>query len=98
MRHLGVQHLIASCLNDACRHQGPIDVSQYPADTEVPSFASKVVCAKCGARGRYIDVRPNWKEQRPQAEPDRQAVALTDRLSNTSMPIVGCECRNRKLH
>ena len=25
--------------------------------------ASKVVCAKCGARGRHIDVRPNWKEQ-----------------------------------
>jgi hypothetical protein len=29
----------------------------------VPSFASKAVCAKCGARGRRIDVRPNWKEQ-----------------------------------
>jgi hypothetical protein len=61
MRHLGVQHLIASCLNDACRHQGIIDVSKYPDDTEVPSFAAKVVCAKCGARGRHIDVRPNWK-------------------------------------
>jgi len=23
----------------------------------------KAVCAKCGARGRHIDVRPNWKEQ-----------------------------------
>jgi hypothetical protein len=21
------------------------------------------VCAKCGARGRRIDVRPNWKEK-----------------------------------
>jgi hypothetical protein len=40
-----------------------IDVSNYPADTEVPSFASKAVCAKCGARGRHIDVRLNWKEQ-----------------------------------
>jgi hypothetical protein len=38
-------------------------VSNYPADTEVPSFARKVVCAKCSARGRHIDVRPNWKEQ-----------------------------------
>jgi len=55
--------LVATCLNDACRHQGLIDVSKYPDDTEVPSFASKVVCAKCGARGRHIDVRPNWKEQ-----------------------------------
>ena len=63
MRHLGVHHLIATCLRDACRHQGLIDVSGYPADTEVPNFASKVVCAKCGASGRHIDVRPNWKER-----------------------------------
>jgi hypothetical protein len=40
-------------------------VSKYPDDTAVPWFASKVVCAKCGARGRHIDVRPNWKEQPP---------------------------------
>jgi hypothetical protein len=65
MRDLGVQRLVATCLSDACRHQGLIDVSAYPADTEVPSFANKVVCAKCGARGRHIDVRPNWKEQPP---------------------------------
>jgi hypothetical protein len=65
MRELGVQRLVASCLNDACRHQGLIDVSQYPADTEVQSFASKVVCAKCGSRGRHINVRLNWKEQPP---------------------------------
>jgi hypothetical protein len=47
MRVLGVQRLVASYLNDACRHQGLIDVSNYPADTEVRSFASKVACAKC---------------------------------------------------
>jgi hypothetical protein len=64
MRHLGVQRLLASCLNDACRHQGLIDVSKFADDLEVPWFANKVVCAKCGARGRHIDVRPNWKEQR----------------------------------
>jgi hypothetical protein len=29
----------------------------------MPSFASKVVCNKCGARGRHIEVRPNWKKQ-----------------------------------
>jgi hypothetical protein len=61
MRQLGVHHLIATCLSDACRHQGLIDVSNYPDDTEVPSFASWVV----GARSRHIDVRPNWKEQPP---------------------------------
>jgi hypothetical protein len=36
MRELGVQRLIASCLNDACRHSALIDVSSYPAETEVP--------------------------------------------------------------
>jgi hypothetical protein len=45
------------------RHQGLIDVSKYADDIEVLSFAAKVVCAKCGARGRHIDVRTNWKEQ-----------------------------------
>ena len=38
MRELGVRNLIASCLNDACRHTALIDVSNYPAETEVPSF------------------------------------------------------------
>jgi hypothetical protein len=36
MRDLNVQNLIAFCLNDACRHQALIDVSSYPAETEVP--------------------------------------------------------------
>jgi hypothetical protein len=63
MRKLGVQRLVAYCLNPSCRPEGLIDVSKFADDTEVPSFASKVVCAKCGARGRHIDVRPNWKEQ-----------------------------------
>jgi hypothetical protein len=63
MRDLGVQRLIASCLDDGCRRAALIDVSNYPAETEVPYFRSKVVCAKCGSRGNKIDVRPNWKEQ-----------------------------------
>jgi hypothetical protein len=41
---------IASCLKPACRREGLIDVSTYPEETEVPSFAKKVVCTKCGAR------------------------------------------------
>jgi hypothetical protein len=32
----GVHHLIAYCLNDACRHQTMIDVSRYPRDPPVP--------------------------------------------------------------
>jgi hypothetical protein len=63
MRKLGVHRLVATCLNGACRHQGLIDVSKFAHDVEMPFFAAKVVCAKCGARGRHIDMRPNWKEQ-----------------------------------
>src|SRR5882724_3311649 len=37
MRELGVQRLIASCLNDACRHVALIDVWSYPAETEIPA-------------------------------------------------------------
>jgi hypothetical protein len=37
MREQGVHHLIAYCLSDTCRHSALIDVSSYPADTEVPS-------------------------------------------------------------
>ena len=29
MRAFGVQRLVAYCLNDACRHQGLIDVSNF---------------------------------------------------------------------
>jgi hypothetical protein len=49
----------------SCRHTALIDVSSYPADTPVPWFAGKVVCAKCGARNNRIDVRPNWNEASP---------------------------------
>ena len=63
MRQQGVRRLIAYCLNDACRHQAVIDVSSYPGDMLVPWFRSKVKCAKCGARGHKIGVRPHWKEK-----------------------------------
>jgi hypothetical protein len=33
VRDLGVQHLIAYCLNDARRHSALVDVSSYPADS-----------------------------------------------------------------
>jgi hypothetical protein len=38
MRKLGVQRLVAYCPNPACRHEELIDVSSYPAETEVPSI------------------------------------------------------------
>jgi hypothetical protein len=43
---LGVQRLVASCLNDACRHTALIDVWSDPAETEIPCFSSRVVCIK----------------------------------------------------
>jgi hypothetical protein len=52
-------------------------VSKFADDAEVPSFAKKVVCAKCGARGRHIDVRPNWKRTAAAREPDREGVAMS---------------------
>ena len=63
MRRLGVQRLVAYCLNPSCRHEELIDVSKHGDDGELPAFVSKAVCANCGASGRHIDVRPNWKEQ-----------------------------------
>jgi hypothetical protein len=65
MRKLGVQRLLVSCLNPECLHDSPLDVSGWPDATRVPSFHARMVCSRCGARGRHIDVRPNWKEQPP---------------------------------
>ena len=47
-----------------------------PADTKVPSFANKIVCAKCGARGGHIDVAPELERTAPDGEPDWETVAL----------------------
>jgi hypothetical protein len=44
MRELGVRNLIASCLNDACRHTALVDVFSYAAETEIPYFKSRVIC------------------------------------------------------
>jgi hypothetical protein len=63
MRALGVQRLIASCLNDACHRTALIEVFSYRPKTEIRYFSRHAVCTKSGSRGRHIDVRPNWKEQ-----------------------------------
>jgi hypothetical protein len=66
MRELGVQRLIASCLNDACRHTLCAKVRHFSFGRVAPNFYQRRVCAKCGSRGKHIDARPNWKEQPPQ--------------------------------
>ena len=48
MRQLGVQRLIASCLNYACRHQGLCLV--VSGRHRSAWFRSRVTCAKCGGR------------------------------------------------
>ena len=76
MRELGVQKLVAYCLNDACRHTALIDVSNYSAGTEVPcSLAAR--SAQSAAAKQQVDVRPKWKEQPDAAEFDRQGVAMS---------------------
>ena len=37
----GMQRLTVYCLNPSCRHEGLIDVSKFPDDSEVPSFATR---------------------------------------------------------
>jgi hypothetical protein len=61
----GVQQLVGYCLPPPS-----LDLSNVPDDVEVPSFQRRAKCSKCGRRGRWVDVRPNWKE-RP-GMPDRQ--------------------------
>ena len=69
MRALGVQRLIATCVDDTCRHETLMSVSFFPADTPVSYFTRKAKCSKCGKR---VDVRPNWNEQRPQSPIGKQ--------------------------
>ena len=42
------------------RHQALIEVSDYLDEVEILYFKPRVKCTKCG--GRWVDVRPNWKE------------------------------------
>jgi transposase len=63
MRAQGVNHLIAFCLNDACRHQALIDVSSYPPDPPVPWFRLQGQLRQV-RRSRTSHRRAvNWKEQ-----------------------------------
>ena len=79
---------MATCLNDRADTKGLIGVSKYPADTEVPWFRSRVVCAKCGGL-RQQDRRAGRMERAAtQREPDKgessggERSHRTGRLSN----------------
>jgi hypothetical protein len=69
MPRLGLQRLVAYCLNRSCRHEGAdrrVEVSRRCRSAIV---CYRVVCAKCGAC-RRIDANLS-------AEPHRQRVAMT---------------------
>jgi hypothetical protein len=68
MRQLGVRGLIISCLDPQCRHEAIFSADDYSDEIEVPSFAPRMVCSKCG--GKRVNARPNWKEM-PIPPPER---------------------------
>jgi hypothetical protein len=51
------------CFAIYCRqrhHETIVNVDQWPAETEVPTFGPRVVCTKCGTIG--VDAPPNWPQ------------------------------------
>jgi hypothetical protein len=60
LRQLGVRGLLVKCLDPKCRYEAIFGVDDYPDEIEVPSFAPRMTCSKCG--GKRVEVRPNWKE------------------------------------
>ncbi len=60
IRQLGVRGLLVSCLNPQCRHEETFSVDDYADEIEVPSFAPRMLCSKCG--WKRMEVRPNWNE------------------------------------
>jgi hypothetical protein len=84
LRELGVHHLIAYCLDDACLHSERIDAWRYSGDVQVQSLSRRAVCGKCG--GKRVDVRPNWRE-RPQSENLTEEHLQTANRENTRISI-----------
>jgi hypothetical protein len=60
LRQLGVRGLLLVCLDPKCRHEQTMSVDDYADEIEIPSFAPRMTCSKCGSE--RLDVRPNWKE------------------------------------
>ena len=60
LRQLGVRGLLLICVDPKCRHEATMSVDDYADAIELPSFAPRMVCSRCG--GKRIEVRPNWKE------------------------------------
>jgi hypothetical protein len=77
MRELGVQRLVASCLNNACRHVALIDVSGFPAEMEVPSFSPAREVREVRKRGGSHRRAAQLERTADVAEFDRQGLAMS---------------------
>jgi ribosomal protein L37E len=60
MRALGPHSLDVECR--ACGHHTSVDVDDWPDETPVPSFGSRMRCRKCGHLG--ASVRLDWTQLR----------------------------------
>jgi predicted DNA-binding ribbon-helix-helix protein len=59
LRQLGVRGLLLVCFDPKCRHEATFGVNDFADEIELPSFAPRMVCSKCGGK---VQVRPNRKE------------------------------------
>jgi hypothetical protein len=83
MRELGVHRLVASCLNDSCRHTALIDVSSFPAGTEIPSFGAAWSAPSAPAEATKDRGAAKLERATDAAKPDRQSLALEDQTTPT---------------
>jgi hypothetical protein len=61
MSALGVRKLLVYCRDNSCGRETLLDVSRYPAGTEIPAFARRLACERCGSG---VEVRPDWQDIR----------------------------------
>ena len=95
MRHLGVHRLVASCLRDACRHQGLIDVSKYPDVVCQQGRVRQVRCASPHRRAAKLERTAATRE------PDWQDVAVASALTDpkpTDSDLVRYKKNNSKIN
>ena len=59
MRQNGCHTIEAWC---ECGHHGPVDVSGWPEDMEVPNVKWRLRCSKCGQRPKQTV--PAWPARR----------------------------------
>ena len=60
MRENSIRSLRVTCLK--CGVACVLNVDGYDDSLTVKSFAPRMICKACGAKG--ADVRPNWAEQK----------------------------------